>query len=115
MGLILKIGKIYTERYGHSGSSFYAKIGRISDVNKSKLEALFTVDVYLSKDASNQQLYPVQSLLYTLKGEDFQKWYSKPLMENQGLDPDQQLYLYLQTVVDPEINQQAWKDWQPDQ
>ncbi|HAX75709.1 MAG TPA: hypothetical protein DCY88_07720 [Cyanobacteria bacterium UBA11372] len=116
MAFVLKPGKTYTDRYGHSGASFYAVISRITDVNKNRLEALFTVDIYLSKEtAKTPSLYPIENRLYTLKGEDFEKWYSRPLAQNQGLDPYKQLYLYLESVVDPETKKFAWEDWQSDE
>lgn len=115
MGLILRSGKSYTDRYGHSGASFYAVISRITDVNKKRLEALFTVDIYLSKEAAKNSFYAVESRSYILKGEDFEKWYSRPLIQNQGLDPYKQLYLYLESVVDPESKEFVWDDWQSDE
>lgn len=104
MGLILKTGKKYTDRYGHTGSDFYAKIGKISDVSKAKQEVFFTVEIYINKEASDRGLYPINIISSVMKNEDFDNWYVKPLVKNNGIDPYKQLYLYLETLTDEKGN-----------
>lgn len=114
MALILKPGKTYTDRYGHTGSDFYSRIGRISDVNKSRQEVLFSVEIYLNKYASDRGLYPVDIISFVMKDKDFVNWYVKPLVENNGIDPYKQLYLCLESIAD-EKGKLVWENWQSDE
>ena len=114
MGLMLRSGKAYTDRYRHTGSDFYAKIGKTSDVDRNKQEVLFTVEFYLDKDASDRSLYPANNAIFVMKADDFYAWYSEPLLENKGINPYKQLYLYLQGVTD-EAGSLVWEDWQSDE
>lgn len=117
MALKLKEGKTYPDPYNGDNSEAYANIKQVNG-NAARKDQRFTLEIYSSQTARENDKRPIDSVSYSVSGDDWDTYFSVDAINPEGKNQYEQAYQYvldleenIGTEEEPEMVA-VWRDWE---
>jgi len=126
MAIILKNGKTFEDKFGNVYEDAYGVVDQCNGNKKDKLQYV-VLEIYKDVEARAAKKVPIAQFNYTIRGADFDTFFSAGALE-ASTDQYEKAYAYILQVtkvigteVDEEtgesidITELVWPDWQSDE